>query len=334
MKFNASAGGFCAAFAILFSNAATAETPYYADMNVLSVNKMAAHASRLSDKNSAFVTNLDGTWQFFYCDDHRALPAFDKIKFGTITVPGNWERQGHGIAIYTNQEYEFMPYKPQPPLLPDAIPVGVYKRTINIPANWKGRDIVLHIGAAKSGMTVYVNGKEVGYSEDSKDPAEFLLNDYVTTGDNELILKIMRWSTASYLEDQDFWRVSGIERSVEMYALPKVRTTNYAIVSTLDDAYTNGRFELKLDVTNNTTGKATVPVSYSLTDANGNVVASGYEKYKVAAGQTYNANFTAAIDNVKKWSAETPNLYDLKIIVGDDETRCKVGFRRIEFTDM
>jgi beta-galactosidase len=335
MKFNAPATGITAAFAIILSSAALAETPYYADMNVLSVNKMAAHSSRLSDKNSPFVTNLDGTWQFFYCDDHRTLPSFDKIKFGTITVPGNWERQGHGIAIYTNQEYEFAPYKPQPPQLPAAIPVGVYKRTINIPANWKDRDIVLHIGAAKSGMTVYVNGKEVGYSEDSKNPAEFLLNDYVTTGDNELILKIMRWSTASYLEDQDFWRVSGIERSVEMYALPKVRTTDYAVVSTLDDAYTNGRFELKVDIANNTKAKATVPVSYSLTDANGNVVASGAEKYKLAAGDTYTANFAAAvIDNVKKWSAETPNLYDLKIIVGDDETRCKVGFRRIEFTEM
>jgi beta-galactosidase len=183
-------------------------------------------------------------------------------------------------------------------------------------------------------MTVYVNGKEVGYSEDSKNPAEFLLNDYLQSGENELVLKIMRWSTASYLEDQDFWRVSGIERSVELYGLPKVRVSDYAVVSTLDDAYTNGRFELNLNITNNSKAKSTVPVSYTLSDASGNVVASSYEKIKVAAGDSTTTHFSAEVDNVKKWSAETPNLYNLKIIVGEDETLCKVGFRRIEFTDV
>jgi beta-galactosidase len=335
MKFNAPACGFAAALTLTISPAAFAESQYYADMNVLSVNKLAPHAARLTDSNSAFVTNLDGTWQFFYCDDHHNLPAFDKIAFSTIQVPGNWERQGHGTAIYVNQEYEFASYKPQPPSLPNAIPVGVYKRTINIPDAWKDRDVVLHVGAAKSGMTVYVNGKEVGYSEDSKNTAEFLLNEYLKPGDNELILKIMRWSTGSYLECQDFWRVSGIERSVALYALPKVRVADYAVTSTLDDSYTDGRFALKLKIANSGAKAVNSPVSYSLTDNNGNVVASATSKNKIAAGETIDAVFSdVTINNVKKWSAETPNLYNLTITVGDDVTRCKVGFRRIEFSNL
>jgi beta-galactosidase len=335
MKFKILACGLGAAIALNNTTTAKADTPYYADLNVLAVNKLAPHAARLAESNAAYTQSLDGTWQFFYSDDHRTLPALDKIKFNsTIKVPGNWERQGFGTAIYVNQQYEFKSYRPQPPLLPDAIPVGVYKRTINIPKNWDGRDIVLHIGASKSGTTVYVNGKEVGYSEDSKNPAEYLLNEYLQPGDNELVLKIMRWSTGSYLECQDFWRISGIERSVELYALPKVRVADYAVISNLDDSYTNGRFELKLKVQNNSKGKANLPVTYTLTDNNGNVVTTQTEKVKVGVGETIDANFSATIDNVKKWSAETPNLYNLTITCGDDVTKCKVGFRRIEFTNI
>jgi beta-galactosidase len=332
MKFKVLACGGLAAMSLNLAPAINADTPYYADMNVQAVNKLAPHASRLSDPGSAFVKNLDGTWQFYYSDDHRSLPALDKIPFtSTIKVPGNWERQGFGTAIYVNTQYEFKSYRPQPPVLPDAIPVGVYKRTFTVPENWSGRDVVLHVGAAKSGMTVYVNGKEVGYSEDSKNPAEFLLNDYLKSGENELVLKIMRWSTGSYLECQDFWRISGIERSVDLYALPKVRVADYAVISTLDDSYTNGRFELKVQVANNGKGKANLPVSYTLTDNQGNVVASQTNKVKVAAGETVDANFAAVVDNVAKWSAETPNLYNLTLVCGDDVTKCKVGFRRIEF---
>ncbi len=331
MKLKIMACGGLAALGLNIATAAHADTPYYADMNVQAVNKLAPHAARLAVPGSPYVQNLDGIWQFYYCDDHRTLPALDALPYSTIRVPGNWERQGFGTAIYVNIQYEFMSYRPQPPLLPDAIPVGVYKRTINIPDNWSGRDIVLHVGAAKSGMTVIVNGKEVGYSEDSKNPAEFLLNDYVKPGDNELVLKIMRWSTGSYLECQDFWRISGIERSVELYALPKVRLADYAVISTLDDTYTDGKFSLKCKVANNGTSKANVPLSYTLTDNDGNVVAKGTSTNKMNAGASVDAEFNAEVPNVKKWSAETPNLYNLSVVCGDDVTNCKVGFRRIEF---
>lgn len=139
---------------------------------------------------------------------------------------------GYGVAIYTNHGYEFKPRNPQPPQLPEANPVGVYQRDIEIPADWDGRDIFLHLEGAKSGVYVYINGQEVGYSEDSKNPAEFLINNYLKPGKNSLVLKIFRWSTGSYLECQDFWRMSGIERDVFLFAQPKTHIRDFNVVST------------------------------------------------------------------------------------------------------
>ena len=180
---------------------------------------------------------------FYYTDSYLNLPA-DITSPEVSTEDGTilrcretGEVQGFGTAIYTNHGYEFKPRNPQPPLLPEANPVGVYRRDFEVPAGWDGRDIYLHIAGAKSGLYVYVNGKEVGYSEDSKNPAEFLINKYLQPGKNVLTLKIFRWSTGSYLECQDFWRLSGIERDVYLWSQPKIAVNDYRIVSTLDDTY-------------------------------------------------------------------------------------------------
>ena len=122
---------------------------------------------------------------------------------GDITVPGNWEVQGFGVPIYTNTFYEFAPHNPQPPLLPEDIPAGVYRRSFELPTDWDGSEIYLHVGAAKSGAYVYVNGKEVGYNEDSKSPAEYRITDFVKARENELALKILRWSTGSFLDNRN-----------------------------------------------------------------------------------------------------------------------------------
>lgn len=124
----------------------------------------------------------------------------------------------------------------------------MYRRDITVPSEWKGRDIYLHIAGAKSGCYVYLNGKEVGYNEDSKNPAEYLINDYLKEGNNVLTLKIFRWSTGSYLECQDFWRISGIERDVFLYSQPKASVQDFRITSTLDDSYTNGIFRLDMEL--------------------------------------------------------------------------------------
>ncbi|MDR1160903.1 MAG: beta-galactosidase, partial [Tannerellaceae bacterium] len=200
-------------------------------MQVLSVNKQyprtafmsyGSEDSALSGKyeNSRYYKSLNGVWKFYFTEDQRQLPGgitdaeTDAAGWGDINVPGNWEMQGFGTAIYVNHPYEWQPRNPQPPLLPDATPVGVYRRDIEIPADWQGRDVYLHLAGARSGVYVYLNGKEVGYSEDSKNPAEFLVNPYLQEGKNTLAVKMYRWSTGSYLECQDFFRLSGFERDV------------------------------------------------------------------------------------------------------------------------
>ena len=167
--------------------------PYWQDIQVVQVNKeqprssFMTYADRATARTNRYERSpyyqlLNGTWRFRYVEAYKELPAdctaadADLSNGGEIQVPGNWEMQGHGVAIYTNHGYEFQPRNPKPPQLPEANPVGVYRREIEVPADWEGRDIYLHIAGAKSGLYVYLNGQEVGYSEDSKNPAEFLLN--------------------------------------------------------------------------------------------------------------------------------------------------------------
>ena len=267
------------------------EKPYWQDIQVVAVNKEAPRSSFMTYgdratalssqyEKSPFYSLLNGTWKFYFVDSYKDLPAnitdpsVSTSDWDDITVPGNWEVQGHGTAIYTNHGYEFKPRNPQPPLLPETNPVGVYRRDFEIPAGWDGRDVYLHIAGAKSGLYVYVNGKEVGYSEDSKNPAEFLINKYLQPGKNVLTLKIFRWSTGSYLECQDFWRLSGIERDVYLWSQPKIAVNDYRIVSTLDDTYKNGIFSLAMDIKNHSDKVKNIDVTYELLDAKGNVAAT------------------------------------------------------------
>ena len=232
---------------------ASSDLPYWKDIQTVSVNREAPRSAFMTYANreqaasmkyeqSPYYQLLNGTWKFYYVDSYKQLPenitsTANLDGWKDIQVPGNWEVQGFGTAIYTNHGYEFQPRNPQPPALPEQNPVGVYRREITVPADWDGRDIYLHIAGAKSGCYVYVNGKEVGYNEDSKNPAEYLINDYLQPGKNVLTLKIFRWSTGSYLECQDFWRMSGIERDVFLYSQPKASVNDFRITSTLDDAY-------------------------------------------------------------------------------------------------
>ena len=174
--------------------------------------------------NPEFVMSLNGEWDFWWSEsdaafkDEYVAEGFNSSGWDKIQVPANWELNGYGTAIYTNHGYEFKPYKPQPPHLPEKNAVGVYRKVINIPENWDGREVYLNIGGAKSGCYVYVNGVLVGYNEDSKNTAEYNLTPYLHKGENLVALRIYRWSTGSYLECQDFWRLSGIERDVYVFA--------------------------------------------------------------------------------------------------------------------
>ena len=340
---------------LLLSFSANGQTPYWKDTQVTEVGKEYPRteftsfstreaAIKGSYESSPYYRSLNGTWKFLYTDAYYKLPEgiekpdYDTFSWNDILVPGNWERQGFGVAIYVNSSYEFNSQNPIPPILPEDNPAGVYRRNIEIPAEWLSRDIFLNIDGAKSGVYVYINGKEVGYSEDSKDRAQFQINKYVTEGNNVLTLKILRWSTGSWLECQDFWRISGIERDVYLTSQPKEALKDFKVLSTLDSTFSTGIFKLDI-ITNNKNQKA-INVSYELIDANGKIVSNKTKKVDrgIAPGEPWveedYVSFKAEIPEVKTWSAEEPNLYTLIIAVesnGKTEyTPYKVGFRKLE----
>ena len=282
--------------------------PYWQDIQTVEVNKeyprtdFMTFTDRTSALNSSYeespnYRSLNGTWKFYFVDSYKQLPdnitdpSVDASQWSDIQVPGNWEVQGFGTAIYTNHGYEFKPRHPQPPTLPEANPVGVYRRDIDIPAEWMDKDIYLNIAGAKSGVYVYLNGKEVGYNEDSKNPAEYLINPYVKAGKNVLTLKIFRWSTGSYLECQDFWRMSGIERDVYLFVQPKAAVRDFSVKSTLDDTYQDGVFALEADLRNRKSTAVSLTFGYELLDKQGNVVASDEKSVSVPAGKSETVRF-------------------------------------------
>lgn len=319
--------------------------PYWQDVQTVAVNKETPRTEFMNYENretalegdwalSPWYRSLNGTWKFRYFDSYRDIPS-GIITEGTdgwsdIKVPGNWEVQGFGTALYVNHGYEFKPRNPLPPTLPENTPVGIYRRTFDIPAEWinEHRDIFLNVCGSKSGTYVFINGKEAGYSEDSKNTAEFRITDFVKAGQNDLALQIYRWSTGSYLECQDFWRISGIERDVFIRTQPATSVRDFRITSTLDDLYRDGIFSLTIEL-KNPTGKSSA--RYELLDAEGNKVCEG-EQADLSCGK---AAFGATLKNVRKWSAEQPNLYKLLIYHLEGDTieeiiPYNVGFRRIE----
>ena len=331
-------------------------TPPWQDMAVFQINKERPRAYFMSygnrdmarDNNwqkSDWFKSLNGQWKFLYVDNYKDLPkgfqnpTFDDSKWGTITVPGNWERQGHGTAIYTNIPYEFAPSDPQPPQLPSAIPAGVYRTTFDASLLERDRDVFLTLAGIKSGTTVWVNGQRVGYTEDSKSAAEFCLNNYIKEGKNTLVLEVMRWSTGSYLECQDFWRVSGIERDVYLWSQPKTRLEDFKVISTLDSTYKNGVLKLDMMLVNNfVTKSGPMQVWFELEDADQNLVDYSYLEIEMEPNARDTARFERTYKNVRTWSAEDPYLYTLvfKIRKGGnfiEYASAKVGFRTSEIRD-
>ena len=286
---------------------------------------------------------LNGTWKFNYVENFSERPMddfyksdFDDSSWDDIKVPGNWEVQGFGDPIYVNATYEFTsrgfpPYwdAPNPPLVPEEFnPTGTYRKEFEIPASWGDKDIIVSFDGIKGASYVYLNGEFVGMTKDSKLPARFNITDKAKLGRNVISVQTHRWSDATYLECQDFWRISGFERDVYVYARPKTHIKDFFAHAGLDDEYTNGEFGLDIDVAAN----GEFAIEYKLIDDKGSVVLSDSKK------GTDNATlrFDNKIENVKKWSAEEPNLYTLALEVKDgsgmttEATAIKVGFRTAE----
>ena len=350
-----------------------AQTPDWENPKMFNQNKEAAHATLMpfeseqaaltqKRKESVFYQSLDGTWKFNWVrkPSDRPLdfykPSFDVSGWDNIAVPGNWEVEGYGVPIYVNHQYEFADHKhpvskemkldgiipANPGKVPhDYNPVGSYRRDFTVPASWDGRRVFIQFGGVKSAMYLWVNGKKVGYSQGGKTPSEWDITQYIQKGNNTLAVEVYRWSDGSYLEAQDFWRISGIERSVFLYSTPHVRVRDFFVKAGLDQNYTNGTFELDVDVNNRTKGLSSgnYSVAYKLLDVSGNVVASDEIAAKINRKPDLKLTFNKTISNPLKWTAETPHLYSLLISLKNkagevtEVITSKVGFRKVEIKD-
>ena len=277
-------------------------------------------------ENSANFMSLNGTWKFFWVKDADARPTdfwkpgFNDKGWNDLPVPGLWELHGYGDPIYVNIGYAWRnQFKNNPPYVPtENNHVGSYRKEITIPTSWKGKDIMAHFGSATSNMYLWVNGKYVGYSEDSKLEAEFNLTPYLKPGQKNLIaFQIFRWCDGTYLEDQDFFRYSGVGRDCYLYARDKKRIEDIRVTPDLDTEYKNGSLNIALQMKGN--GK----VNLILKDASGK---------EIANTQATQGKATIEVQNPHKWTAETPYLYTLYAsLEGSDEIiPVKVGFRKVE----
>ncbi len=316
------------------------------DAGVNEINRAPMHASffayesidaaskAVKEKSDNFMS-MNGNWKFFWVENADQRPTdFFRIGYNDkgwddIKVPAVWELNGYGDPIYVNVGYAWRnQYKNNPPIVPvEKNHVGSYRREFVIPADWKGKDIIAHFGSVTSNMYLWVNGKFVGYSEDSKLEAEFDITKYLRPGQKNLIaFQVFRWCDGSYLEDQDFFRHSGVGRDCYLYTRNKKRIDDIRITPDLDKQYKNGSLSVELSLKGNNA------VKLELLDKNNNIVAT-----KDIKGSG-NINTTISVEGPNKWTAETPYLYTLRASVNNsgkvsEVIPIKVGFRKIELGD-
>lgn len=334
------------------------------DPNITSDNREAPRStfSSYTNEESAIKNNrkdgthripLNGIWKFNYVENFNDRPTefmkegFDASKWADIKVPGNWERQGFGVPIYVNQTYEFTssakiePFwkKPNPPYVPEEWnPTGTYLREFNLPKDWNGKNIYLSADGTKGAAFFYLNGNYIGMNKDGKTPARFNITKDVKSGKNVLSVQIHRFSDANYLECQDFWRLSGFERDVYLYAQPKLHIRDFYAKTPLDNEYKNGIFDLSVSLQNSDNSPKECNVTYNILDTEGKSVASASQKCEVESAVTIDFD-SNILKNVTQWSAETPNLYTLVISIKDkdgktlESTSSKIGFRTVEMKD-
>ena len=326
-----------------------AQQPMWIDPKVNSDNRMPRAADYFSyesldkadngkEASSRFMS-LEGNWRFNFVRNAYDKPAdffkvgYDDKNWVDFPVPGLFEMEGYGDRIYTNVTY---PWNNEHPINPPYVGerenyVGSYRREFRIPAEWKGQRVYMHVGSATSNLTLWVNGKYVGYSEDSKMAAEFDITDFVQCGNSNLFaMQIMRWCDGSYIEDQDFWRFTGIARQVYLYTRPESQVSDFSVTTDLDAKYQNATLHFEASLKNADGRK----LSLSLKDASGREVA---KREMTLAGNTMNTDFL--VKNPYKWTAETPYLYTLYNTLSGQDGKVievipqKVGFREVEIRD-
>jgi beta-galactosidase len=270
--------------------------------------------------SSSNYLSLNGIWKFYYAENLSTAPqgffkpTFDDSDWGKIKVPGNWEMQGYGDPMFRNIA---QPFKANPPKVPrDYNPVGSYRTAFTVPSDWTDKQVFLRMEGSTSATFVWVNGKEVGFNKGANEPAEYNLTGYLKQGKNILAVQVIKYSDGTYLEDQDFWRLSGIFRDVSLVAHPSVHIQDYSITTDLDDQYRDARLILKAAVKNHlTTGKEGYRVKAMLLDKNHKVLQGNLasDLINLKAGEQNLVTIETNVKNPAKWSAEYPNLYYLTL---------------------
>ncbi|GAB1858566.1 beta-galactosidase LacZ [Flavobacteriaceae bacterium MHTCC 0001] len=317
---------------------------------------------------SSYYQSLNGDWKFKWV----AKPSdasndfqdtnFDASKWDNIDVPSNWEMRGYGTPIYTNSTYPF--FNDYPKINHHDNPVGHYIKSFNIDESWTDKDIIIHFGGVSSAFYVWVNGEFVGYSEDTRLPSEFDITKHIKQGENKVAVKVYRWCDGSYLEAQDHWRMSGIEREVYLQANPKVRLSDFAVRTDFDTNYENALLQIRPELIANIKNKYVAKVGEfgdtnlkttvddwelitELIDTEGNTVGKpATTKFKTIFGERYpqrdNVYFgliETEVTSPKKWSSDVPYLYTLLLTVKDNRgnaiqyTSTKVGFRELKIDE-
>lgn len=284
-------------------------------------------AQAFEKKNSANYLSMEGTWKFNFVKDYNKRPVnffaanFDDSQWKDFPVPGLFELNGYGDATYKNIGYAWATqFDPNPPYISELNNyTGSYRRTFDLPKDWKGKDVYFHVGSATSNLTLWVNGKYVGYSEDSKVAAEFNISKYLKPGKNLIAMQVMRWCDGSYFEDQDFWRFTGIAREVYLYARPKVHAADIRLDAGLENQYRDGVLNYQVALKG---GKANVTLTLCDKDGKKITEASGVQG-------------TIKVPAVKAWTAETPYLYKAFITLKNKQGVSevipqKIGFRNVE----
>ena len=284
-------------------------------------------AQSFDKKKSANYLSMEGMWKFNFVKDHNKRPAnffalkYDDSQWKDFPVPGLFELNGYGDATYKNIGYAWATqFDPNPPYISELNNyTGSYRRTFELPKDWKGKDVYFHVGSATSNLTLWVNGKYVGYSEDSKVAAEFNISKYLKPGKNLIAMQVMRWCDGSYFEDQDFWRFTGIAREVYLYARPKLHAADIRLNAALENNYQDGVLNYKVTLKG---GKTDVAIT--LCDKDGKQIA-----------QATGAQGVIKVPKVNAWTAETPYLYKAYITLKNKQGAAevipqKVGFRNVE----
>lgn len=319
---------------------------------VFQINREPARASFLpyADEVSAIRDNytsspwyfsLNGKWKFSWSPTPDQRPKdfyksdYSILNWKELQVPSNWELNGYGIPIYTNITY---PFDRNPPFINHSDnPVGSYKRDFILPENWNKRHVYLHFEAGTSAMYIWVNGEKVGYTENTKSPAEFDITKYVKAGSNSVAVEVYRWSDGSYLEDQDFWRISGIDRDVYLYSTNDIRIADFFAEPDLDASYKTGSLNVEVNLKNlSSVAINNQKLEAKLVDASGRNIFVKDLKVNFPANKIQTVNFAQNVSSPKLWSSEAPNLYTLLLTLKNENgsiietVSTQIGFRKVE----